>query len=36
MNNMTKNINSQNKYVTSKMNQANQNLCNCRNPDNCP
>ena len=36
MNNMTKIINSQNKYVASKWNQANQNLCNCRNPDNCP
>ena len=36
MDNMTKIINSQNKYVASKWNQANQNLCNCRNRDNCP
>ena len=35
MYNMTKIINSHNKYVASKKNQANQNLCNCRNPDNC-
>ena len=34
MDNMTKIINSHNKYVASKKVQANQNLCNCRNPDN--
>ena len=36
MDNMKKIINSHNKYVTSKKDQVNQNLCNCRNPDNCP
>ena len=36
MDNMTKIINSHNKYVASKKVQTNQNLCNCRNPDNCP
>ena len=34
--NMKKIINSHKKYVTSKKDQVNQNLCNCRNPDNCP
>ena len=29
-------INSCNKYVASKEDEANQNLCKCRNPDNCP
>ena len=33
---MTKIIHSHNKYVASKKFQANQNLCNCQNPDNCP
>ena len=28
--------NSHNKCVASKKDQANQTLCNCRNPDNCP
>ena len=32
---MTKIIISHNKYVASKKNQENQNLCNCRNSDNC-
>ena len=36
MNNTTKIINSHNKYVASKNIQANQNLRNCRRPDNCP
>ena len=36
MDNMTKIINSHNKYVASKKVQANQNLCNRRSPDNCP
>ena len=36
MANMTKIINSYKKYVASKKVQANQNLCNCRNPDNFP
>ena len=36
MDNMKKIINSHNKYVASKKDQVNQNLCNCRNPDNCP
>ena len=36
MDNMTKLINSHNKYVTSKKDQANQNLCNCRNSAKCP
>ena len=36
MDNMAKIINSHNKYVASKKVQANQNLCSCRNPDNCP
>ena len=36
MDNMIKIINSHSKYVASKKNQANQNLCNCRNSDNCP
>ena len=36
MDNMTKIINSHSKYVASKKDQANQNLCNCPNPDNCP
>ena len=35
MNNMTKLINSHSKYITSKKDQANQNLCNCRNSANC-
>ena len=34
MENMKKIINSH-KYVASKKNQVNQNLCNCRNPENC-
>ena len=29
-------INSHNKYVAPKKDQVNQNLCNCRNPHNCP
>ena len=36
MDNITKIINSHNKYVASKKDRANQNLCNCQNPDNCP
>ena len=36
MDNMTIIINSHSKYVASKKVQANQNLCNCRNSDNCP
>ena len=35
MDNLTKIKNSDNKYVAYKKDQANQNLCNCRNPDNC-
>ena len=35
MDNMTKIINSHNKYVASKKDQTNQNLCSCRNSDNC-
>ena len=35
MDNMKKIINPHNKYVASKKDQANQNLCNCRNLDNC-
>ena len=34
MDNMTKNINSQNKSVAHKRDQANQNLRNCQNPVN--
>ena len=36
MDNMAEIINSHNKYVASKKVQGHQNLCNCRNPDNCP
>ena len=36
MDNMKKVINSHSKYVAPKKDQVNQNLCNCRNPDNCP
>ena len=35
MNNMTKIINLNNKNVSSERGQANQNFCNCQNPDNC-
>ena len=36
MDNIKKIINSHSKYVASKKDQVNQNLWNCRNPDNCP
>ena len=36
MDNTIKIVNSHSKYVASKKDQANQNLCNCRNSDNCP
>ena len=36
MDDMKKIINAHNNYVASKKNQVNEDLCNCRNPDNCP
>ena len=36
MEDMKKTINAHNNYVASKKNQVNEDLCNCRNPDNCP
>ena len=35
MGSMAKLINSHNKYVASKNDQVNRNLCNCQDPDNC-
>ena len=35
MANMKKIINSHNKYIASKKDQVNENLCNCRNPNTC-